>query len=150
MFEMTHIETTQDCDFAVGLFLSYIAEDPSDRRMTELFRLLHELHPKQFARILVLAAAIKDRRFDEYGLADAGQLLRTFEPTDDLRADVERFLELMQQEDELVEKEARAASGQDDTFARQAEFFLRHADPASRADLEAFLNFKERWTWPVT
>ncbi len=98
----------QDHEFdqAVALLVSFYMEGSDDSRLPELFGTLRGLYPRQFEKVLVLANAIKDPLFDQYGLADPAPILRDFETTAGVAADTERFLNLMQEADAAVEKEA--------------------------------------------
>lgn len=104
-----------DFDLARGLVFSYYLENAEfgsvdaarfDARLPELFRLLRELCPDGFHRILVLANAIKDERFEAAGLADVLPLIRSLQITDDVAADTEKLLAAMEQEDAAIWKAA--------------------------------------------
>lgn len=132
----------EQLDIAIGLVLSRYHIGVSDEELPKLFNLIHEVCPDAHPYILVLAAAIQDARFDEYGLADAGQVLRTLKLTGNFRQDVESFLGLLKVADEsaLLEAQAEAAIRPDDEFRATArEFFDRFGLNASHSDLVTFL-----------
>ncbi len=138
----------QQFDLAVGLILSYYFEGSTDEVLPKIFRLIAEVCPAACDRIMVLAAALKTEGFDErYGLADPGDILRTFETTADFREDVDRFLDLLRQADESAELEARieATVFPDNPYREQAKAFInRFGLNATRTDLDEFLARREQ------
>lgn len=96
-----------DFDQARALFLSHAVEGAEDSQLpTILMQIRETCGPDAFNRILVLAAALDDARFDEYGCADVLPLLRDLTITDDLNADVGALLDEMRKEDEQAWREA--------------------------------------------
>jgi hypothetical protein len=126
MTQTVETNTLNDFDQARALILSYYM-DADDANLPEILMKVRETcSPGAFHRVLILAAAIDDPRFDRYGLADVLPLLRDLEITSDLLADVERLLDAMRQEDEAVEAEARLeAAKYADPFYRVAVRLLR-------------------------
>jgi hypothetical protein len=116
-----------DFDQARALILSHHTEDAADDRLPRVLMQVREICGlDSFNRILVLAAAIEDHRYEEYGLADVLPLLSDLEVTADLRDDVERLLEAMRKEDAAVEAKARhEASELADPYRRAAVRLLR-------------------------
>jgi hypothetical protein len=77
-------------------------------QLNEVLKTLRDLKDAgQEAKVLVLAAAVADERFDQFdpGLAKVLALVRAFDTTDDVAADVEKFLMLLQEECSAVEAE---------------------------------------------
>ena len=130
----------QQFDLAVGLILSHRFEGSGDDVLPKLFSLIAEICPAAHDRIMVLAAAIKTPEFEQYGLADPGEILRTFETTADFSADVARFIRLMRKADESAVLEAKVEAATNDEFRQVARDFVEQLGlNATRDDLEAFL-----------
>jgi hypothetical protein len=116
---------------ARALFLSYFLENDDDSRMADAFLAVwNTCSVDAFNRLLVLADAVGDPRFDEYGVADALAILRRLEITDDVNADVETLLQAMKQEDDAARKQAERHAA-------------KEADPYRRAAVRLLTNFRQ-------
>jgi len=114
-----------DFEQARALFLSCFLENGDDSRMADAFLAVwNTCSVDAFNRLLVLADAVGDPRFDEYGAADALAILRHLEITDDLNADVEALLQAMKQEDDAARKQAERESAEINDPYRQAAIRL--------------------------
>lgn len=118
-------------DLAVGVVMSFYFEGADDSRLPELFGIVRETCPAAFDKILVLAYVLKEypSKFDEFGAADAGQILRDFQPTADMEADAQRFLDAMHLEDQAAVERAKAEAAE-------------YADPIRRATTRLLRKFK--------
>jgi hypothetical protein len=138
----------QQFDLAVGLILSYYFEGTTDAALPKILALVAEVAPAAFVRVMVLAAAIKTEGFDErYGLADPGEVLRTFETTAHFHADVDRFLSLMGQANDsaIFEAQLEAAASPDNFYRAQARKFMDEFGlNATSDDLNNFLRGYEQ------
>src|SRR6478735_1897819 len=109
-----------DFEQARALLLSYFVEDGDDSRLSEaLMAVWNTCSADSFNRLLILAEAVGDPRFTEFGGADALAILRDLTITDDLTADVETLLEAMHVDDDAARKEAeRNAAEINDTYKK--------------------------------
>ena len=131
--EITNAMTTQtppqldDFDQARALILSYFNEDTDDARLPQALTAVRDTCGiNAFHRVLVLAAAIGDPRFDEFGAADVLPLLRNLEISDDFSSDLERLLEAMRLEDGEAERAAlREAAEELNPYRRAAIRLLK-------------------------
>lgn len=117
---------------AKALILSYIEEGTDDARLSEVLTAVRDTCGQDaFNRMLVLAAATKDYRYDQYGAADVLLLLRSLEITADFQSDVERLLESMRVENADAESTAlREAAEETNPFRRAAvRLFTKFREP---------------------
>lgn len=121
------LSAADDFNQACDLVCSYAA-DGGDESISEMFRNLRELYPQQFDKILLLGHVITrhGREFDHFGVADAGTILRSFEPTADIEADAIRFLSLMQEESNRAWREAHEEA---DPYHRAAVRLMQFRNP---------------------
>lgn len=122
-------QAAQDEQFeqARAIIASYALEGADDDRLTEvLMQVRDTCGADAFHRVLVLAAAVCDPRFEEYGAADALPILRDLTITNDVNADAEALLAAMQEEDKQALRKAEA-----------------EADPYHRAAVRLYRRFKE-------
>src|SRR6185503_8581688 len=113
---------SEDFELARQLLLWFFYEDDDESRMAlSLLAVREKCSVAAFHRLLVLAEAVRDPRFDEYGAADVLPILRNMEITNDLNGDVERLLESMRLADiAAFEKAEREAASINDPFRRAA------------------------------
>jgi hypothetical protein len=108
-------------DEALALFTSYYTEDGDDSRLLDAFLAVRNTCSEDsFKRILVLAEAVLNPRYDEFGAADSTAILRTLEITDDLDADVKCLLAAMQEADAAEYREAERQAAEITNPFRQA------------------------------
>lgn len=117
--------TPNDFEQARALLLSFFVEDGDDSRLPEALMAVRETCSLDaFHRVLILADAVGDPRFDEYGGADALSILRDLTITDDANADKERLIEAMRVEDAAARKQAEQEAAEINDPYRQAAIRL--------------------------
>lgn len=132
----------QQFELATGIILSYRIEGGDDSHLPQIFNLIAALCTDAYDRLQVLVTAIGDQKFEQYGAADAGKILRDFEITGNHSDDVARFLDLMHEADEAALLEAKRESapyGDSFHMAQVRSFLSKYGFNATRSDLEQFL-----------
>jgi hypothetical protein len=116
---------THDFDQARTTFLSRIDDNADDDKLIEiLINMCGTYSTTSINKLLVLAAAAGDPRFDEYGAANVLPILRSLELTDDLLADVETLLNAMRREDTAAYEQAQREYAEITSPFRQAAIRL--------------------------
>ena len=117
----------------------------SDAEVVDVLKLVRDVYPSEFDKMLVLAASIKDERFDRYGCADVLPIIRNLELTNDFGTDSERLLTLMRYADREATADSVASEIDriaDDPQRRVIEHALRkHGSGIAYALLEQELMF---------
>jgi hypothetical protein len=117
--------TPNDFEQARALLLSFFVEDGDDSRLPEALMAVRETCSLDaFHRVLILADAVGDPRFGEFGAANALAILRRLEITDDLNADVDTLLEAMREEDAAAYKKVQQEAAEITDPYRQAAIRL--------------------------
>jgi len=114
-------------DQARALIASYALECAGDDQLPQILLQVRDIcGANAFHRLLVLAAAVCDSRYQPYGCADVLPLLRKLTVTNDLKADVEALLDAMRRDDTAkLEAAQRTAAEIDDPYHRAAVRLLR-------------------------
>jgi hypothetical protein len=115
--------TPNDFEQARALLLSFFVEDGDDSRLPEALMAVRETCSLDaFHRVLILADAAGDPRF--FGAANVLALLRDLEITSDVKADAERLLSLIAEQDDAARKQAEQEAAEINDPYRQAAIRL--------------------------
>jgi hypothetical protein len=123
MTQNVETKTLNDFDQACALIASYHLENADDTRLPEIMAAIKETcGHAAFNKILVLLEAAGDPRF--FGAADVPALLRDLEITSDVKADAERLLSLIAEQDAAAYKQAEREAAEINDPYRQATIRL--------------------------